>query len=60
MFNNIKEKRIFEKIVDEIKNAIETDRLKPGDKLPSETELAKIFGVSRVAVREALRVLEIY
>jgi DNA-binding FadR family transcriptional regulator len=59
MFNNIKEKRIFEKIVDEIKNAIQTDKLRPGDKLPSEMELAKIFGVSRVTVREALRILEI-
>jgi len=59
MFNNIKEKRIFERIVDEIKNAIQTDKLRPGDKLPSETEMAKIFGVSRVTVREALRILEI-
>ncbi len=59
MFTNIKEKRIFEKIVDEIRNAIETDKLKPGDKLPSEMELAKDFGVSRVAVREALRILEL-
>lgn len=59
MFNNIKQKRVFEQIVDEIKNAIETDKLKPGDKLPPEMELAKIFGVSRVTVREALRILEL-
>jgi GntR family transcriptional regulator, transcriptional repressor for pyruvate dehydrogenase complex len=59
VFNNIKEKRVFEKIVDEIKAAIETDKLKPGDKLPPEMELAKIFGVSRVTVREALRILEL-
>ncbi|OPY75999.1 MAG: HTH-type transcriptional regulator LutR [Syntrophorhabdus sp. PtaU1.Bin058] len=59
MFSNIKEKRIFEKIVDEIKSAIETDKLRPGDKLPPEMELAKIFGVSRVTVREALRILEL-
>lgn len=59
MFNNIKEKRVFEKIVDEIKDAIATDKLRPGDKLPPEMELAKIFGVSRVTVREALRILEL-
>lgn len=59
MFNNIKDKRIFEKVVDEIKIAIKEDKLKPGDKLPSETEMAKAFGVSRVTIREALRILEI-
>lgn len=34
------------------------DRLKPGDKLPSERELAEQFKTSRVPVREALKVLE--
>jgi len=34
-------------------------KLKVGDKLPSEHELAQVFGVSRTAVREALRILEL-
>lgn len=34
-------------------------RLKPGDKLPPERELAEIFGVSRSSVRDAIRVLEV-
>jgi len=59
MFKKIKDKRIFEKIVDQIREAVLTEKLKVGDKLPSESELANIFGVSRAAVREALRILEL-
>jgi GntR family transcriptional regulator len=37
-----------------------TDRqLKPGDRLPSEVELAAIFGVGRSTIREAIRHLEL-
>ena len=59
MFNNLKERRLFEKIVDQIKDAVASGTLKAGDKLPSEHELARVFGVSRSAVREALRILEL-
>jgi len=59
MFENLKEKRLFEKIVDQIKDAISSGSLKAGDKLPSEPEMAHAFGVSRSAVREALRILEL-
>jgi len=59
MFENLKDKRLFEKIVDQITDAVLLGSLKVGDKLPSEPELARIFGVSRAGVREALRVLEL-
>ncbi len=59
MFENVKDRRLFEKIVDQIKDAVASGTLKPGDKLPSEYELARVFGVSRSAVREALRILEL-
>ncbi|MFN8221902.1 MAG: FCD domain-containing protein [Gaiellales bacterium] len=42
----------------ELETAIEEERLLPGDRLPSERELAEQFDVSRIVVREALRGLE--
>ncbi len=41
-----------------IRNHILTNGLQPGDRLPSERELAQTLGVSRVTVREAIRALE--
>ncbi|GAW93913.1 FadR/GntR family transcriptional regulator [Calderihabitans maritimus] len=49
--------RLYEKVVMQIKSAISVGDLKPGDKLPSERELAEIFGVSRTSIREALKSL---
>jgi GntR family transcriptional repressor for pyruvate dehydrogenase complex len=44
-------------VEDAIVEAIQTKKLEPGTKLPSELELCEQFGVSRTVVREALRVL---
>jgi len=43
-------KQLKEKILQDISNQI----YKPGDKIPSQNELAKIYGVSRVTVKQAL------
>lgn len=51
-------KRAFEHIVEQIRNRIYKGLLKPGNRLPSERELAEQFGTARLAVREAFRVLE--
>lgn len=40
-----------------IKEQIESGGWKPGDRLPSETELARRYAVSRVVVRQALAIL---
>ena len=53
-----KTSRVFEDICDEIRGRLSRGELKPGDKLPSERDLAENFGSSRAAVREALRNLE--
>ena len=58
MFKKITENRRYQKIADQILEAIFRGDLKPKDKLPSEHELASIFGVSRITVREAIRYLE--
>ncbi|MEL7563852.1 MAG: GntR family transcriptional regulator [Dehalobacterium sp.] len=44
-------------IVNQILEHLKTGRLKVGDKLPSERELCKMFGVGRSSVREAIRAL---
>jgi GntR family transcriptional regulator, transcriptional repressor for pyruvate dehydrogenase complex len=58
MFTAVTPNRMSEAIVSQIKTLIRTNRLTPGDRLPSERELGERMGVSRVTVREALRVLE--
>jgi len=58
-FQQIKTRRVFEEICEQIRSRLGTGALKPGDKLPAERDLAVEFKVSRPAVREALRTLEI-
>jgi GntR family transcriptional repressor for pyruvate dehydrogenase complex len=57
-FGPIRPKRVFEEICERIRNELSAGTLRPGDKLPPERELAERFGVSRTAVREAFRSLE--
>ncbi|HZD71149.1 MAG TPA: FCD domain-containing protein [Actinomycetes bacterium] len=51
--------RISLQIVQQIQDAIRSGRLKSGDRLPPERDLAERFGVSRVTMRDALRNLEV-
>ena len=48
-----------DEMVDEIKAWIADRRLAPGDKLPKESELQALFGVSKGTAREALKSLEV-
>jgi len=54
----IKTKKIYEEIVEQIKQLILDGHIKPGDKLPSERHLVESFKVSRASIREALSALE--
>jgi len=51
--------RASELIENRIKQAIIDGKLKPGDKLPAEKQIAQQFGVSMVTLREALRGLQL-
>ncbi|HAM54154.1 MAG TPA: GntR family transcriptional regulator [Candidatus Rokubacteria bacterium] len=54
----IKSARIYAEIVRQVKQLIAEGKLKSGDRLPPERDLAEKFVVSRTSVREALRALE--
>lgn len=53
----VKSTRIYQDIVRQIRGLIADGRLKSGDRLPPERDLAERFRVSRTSVREALRAL---
>lgn len=50
--------RRFQRLVDYVQQGVAVGDLTPGDRLPSERELVRQFGIGRASVREALRVLE--
>jgi GntR family transcriptional repressor for pyruvate dehydrogenase complex len=57
MYTPIQSERLYEQILQQIEQRIVSGELKVGDQLPSERELAEQFGVSRTAVREAIKAL---
>jgi GntR family transcriptional repressor for pyruvate dehydrogenase complex len=57
-FTPVKTRRLYEDIVEQIKQFITGGELKPGDKLLAEREMAERLQVSRVSVREAIKALE--
>jgi GntR family transcriptional repressor for pyruvate dehydrogenase complex len=58
MLSSVRAPRVYEHIVAQLERAIYEGRLQPGDKLPPERQLVRDVHASRVAVREALRILE--
>jgi GntR family transcriptional regulator, transcriptional repressor for pyruvate dehydrogenase complex len=57
MYKAVRTSRLYEQIVQQIEESILKGTLKSGDQLPAERELAQKFGVSRTAVREAVKAL---
>jgi len=58
MIEPVKKIRLYETITNQLQKLMQQGELKPGDKLPSERELAEQMHVSRPSIREALRTLE--
>ncbi|MBN9064612.1 MAG: hypothetical protein BGP06_13080 [Rhizobiales bacterium 65-9] len=48
----------YQRLADDLSRQIASGALKPGDKLPTEAELTERFGLSRITVREALKILQ--
>ncbi|MFW6266129.1 MAG: FadR/GntR family transcriptional regulator [Halanaerobiales bacterium] len=57
-FKPIKSNKIYEQVIDQIRELIYEGELKKGDKLPSERELKEQLNVSRASIREAFSALE--
>jgi len=59
MSQNEQSTKVYIEIVKQLRNIIEKDGLKAGDKIPSERELSERLNAGRSSVREALRALEL-
>jgi GntR family transcriptional repressor for pyruvate dehydrogenase complex len=57
VYKVVRTSRLYEQIVQQIEASVLNGTLKPGDQLPAERELAQRLGVSRTAVREAVKAL---
>ena len=58
MFEQVQSQKYYMQIVSQIRTLIIQGKLKAGDKLPPERNLAQEFGTSRASIREALSALE--
>ena len=58
MLETLPRRKIRDVVADRLKSYIQSENLVPGDRLPTETELAAMFGVSRLSLREATKALE--
>ena len=57
-FDKVRRVRSFDDVLEQLREAILSGRIRPGERLPNERELCETFGVGRPTLREALRSLE--
>ena len=57
-YRQVEKRSVVRDVMDQIKDLIASGELKPGDKMPTETELAEMFGIGRSSVREAIKVFQ--
>ncbi len=58
LFHKIPQKKVSDRVFDQIRELIISGQLAPGDRLPPERELTGLLDVSRSSVREAILKLE--
>jgi GntR family transcriptional regulator, transcriptional repressor for pyruvate dehydrogenase complex len=58
IYRPIRQHKVTEEIVAQIKSLLKEGTLQPGEKLPSERMLCGLLGVGRSSLREALNILE--
>ena len=54
----VKKKLIVQEVMEQMKNLIASREFKPHDRIPTETELAGMFGTGRTTIREAVKVFQ--
>ena len=57
-FKRLRSEKFSQEVANQIKESIFDETYASGDKLPNESEMAAMFGVSNVTVRQAIRILE--
>jgi GntR family transcriptional repressor for pyruvate dehydrogenase complex len=56
-FTTLHHEALYQRIANHVRELIESQQLQPGERLPAERDLARMLGVSRVPIREAMRTL---
>jgi DNA-binding FadR family transcriptional regulator len=51
--------KLYDKVINQIKEDITSEKYKPGEKIPAEPELMKLYSVGRSTIREAIKILAI-
>jgi GntR family transcriptional repressor for pyruvate dehydrogenase complex len=56
--HKIKKRLIVQEVMEQMKSLIASKQFKPHDRIPTETELAEMFGTGRTTIREAVKVFQ--
>ena len=54
----VKQKTVVGQVMNQIKQLIASGQLKPHDRMPTEVELARMFGTGRSSIREAIKIFQ--
>jgi len=57
-YKQVEKRSVVRDVMEQIKALVASGELKPGDKMPTEAELATMFGIGRSSVREAVKVFQ--